>query len=249
MKRLWWVSVLVFLVGIGVGSGIAGFAKAGGENLPYFSASPPEIAKPAITEPMPTAKPLQGNQEGLPWSLQYTSLVAQTLLSYDGPYWEEGATEDVFGVTALLLQNTSTNGIAYARVQLTQDGQELYFDATYIPPKASVLILEENRALFSDSPVTDCQCKTVIPGDFDMEQRQVAVKDDGLTGLSVTNLTEKTLSCVWVYYKHYDASEDLCLGGITYSVMLSELLPGESRILRPYRYAAGYSKAVAVIVE
>ncbi len=240
---------MVFLVGIGVGGGIARYATAGGENLPYFTARPSETEKPTITEPLPTVTPLQDAQEGLPWSFQYTSLVAQALVYYDGPYWENGATEDVFGVAALLLQNTSTIGIEYARVQLTQDGQELIFDATYIPPKASVLILEENQAPFSDGPVTDCQCKTVIPGNFDMEQRQVEVNDNGLTGLSVTNLTEETLSRVRVYYKHYYAPEDLYQGGITYSVMLTELLPGETRMLRPYRYAAGYSKAVAVIVE
>lgn len=238
MKRLLAVSVVVFLMGVGVGFCLPRNVTVSGDGLPSFSAPP---TAQHLTDTQPT--------EPEDWPLTYTTLVARELISYDGPYWEDGGTEDVFGVAALILENTGTVGIEYARLTVEQAGRTLCFDATYIPPKSKVMILEENRAPYMPGPITDCHSRTVIPGNFDLEKRKLLVQEVGLSGLKITNLTEETLSGVRICYKLWYGEENLYSGGITYSTTLRDLAPGESRILQPWRYAAGYSRVVAVMVE
>ncbi len=247
MKRFWLMSVLVFTVGICVGGVLSRQEASSREPLPYFLQTVPEVTAPASTEP--TVAPLDNTQMGLPVALQYTSLVAQGLVSYDGPYWEDGTGEDVFRIASLLLTNTGTVGIEYAHVTVTQNGRILSFDATYIPPRSTVLILEEDRQPYEAGPITDCQCKSVIPGNFDTAQEHIRVESDGLTALKVTNLSDAPIPSLRIYYKHHYGSDDIYLGGITYSITLKNLAPGECRVLYPFRYAVGYSQTVAVTVE
>jgi hypothetical protein len=153
------------------------------------------------------------------------------------------------GVAALLVRNTGTVGIEYARITLQQNGREMTFDATYIPPKGSVLLLEEEKQPYTDAPVTQCRYRTVIPGDFDLSKREIRIEEEGMGSLKVTNLTDQPMGCVRVFYKHHEGQADLYVGGITYSVVIPDLQPGETRIITPYRYACGYALVVAVVEE
>jgi hypothetical protein len=148
-----------------------------------------------------------------------------------------------------VLENTGTTGIEYARIVLMQNGQELTFDATYIPPKSTILLLEENKKPYSAAPVAACRCRTVIPGVFDRAERTVEIKETGMCTLEVTNLTDQKIDSVRVFYKHHEGKDDLYVGGITYSTAIPELEPGETRSITPYRYASGYAQVVAVVPE
>ncbi len=242
MKRFW--LVLVFAAGIFTGGVFSRRETPANDPLPYFTQTVPEITAPSPSQP--TVAALEDSQGGLPVALPYTSLVAQGLVSYDGAYWEDGTGEDVFGVAALLLTNTGTIGIEYAHVMVAQNGRALSFDTTYLPPRSTVLILEETRQLYESGPVTDCRCKTVIPGNFDTQPGGLLLENDGLTALKVTNLSDEALPCLRIYYKHHYGNEDIYLGGMTYSLTVPALAPGECQVLYPFRYAAGYSLVVAV---
>lgn len=249
MKRLWWITAVVFLLGIGVGKGIGGWQAQRESALPVFAQSTdptrPETEATAPSEPEQT----DGAESLLPCSLRYTTLVAQKLVSYEGPYLESGTGENVVDVAALLLTNTGTIGIEYTQIVVTQGGRELYFDATYIPPRSTVLLLEENRSGYLPDEVTSCRCRTVVPGTFDQEVRTISLREKDMCTLEVTNLTDQPLSCVRVFYKHHMGQDDLYLGGLTYSAVIRDLQPGETRAITPYRYASGYTKVVAVTVE
>lgn len=253
MKSLWWSMIVVFLLGIGVGSAITNLQDKQEGDLPSFSTQfPPAQLNAPQTEPSEPDMEQVGSddiQTVFPCQLQYTSLVACMLTSYEGPYLDDGSEENVIGVAALVLQNTGTIGIEYARIVLIQNGQQLVFDATYIPPKSTVLLLEENKAVYSDAPVTQCRCRTVIPGVFDWAQRTVRIQEEGMCGLKVTNLTDREINCVRVFYKHHNGEEDMYVGGITYSAVIQNLKPGETRLISPYRYASGYAQVVAVVEE
>ena len=253
MKALWWVMVAVFFLGIGVGSAITGAQDPADRELPSFSTQiPPAQLNVPQTEPSEPEVEQAGHQDALvafPCRLQYTSLVVCKLISYDGPYLEDGSGENVMGMAALVLENTGTIGIEYARIVLMQNGQQLVFDATYIPPKSTVLVLEENKTAYSDAPVTQCRCHTVIPGVFDLAQRTVQIREEGMCTLQVTNLTDEEMECVRVFYKHYNPEADMYVGGITYSAVIQNLKPGETRSITPYRYACGYALVVAAVQE
>lgn len=238
----------MFALGIGVGAW--GWSKPWQqekEPCPSFS---PQIlqgeTQAAVQTPPATQPPAQ---EGLPWQLQYTNLVVRELASYDGPYLEDGSLEELTGVCGMVLENKGNIGIEYVQVVVTQGARELTFNATYIPPRGSVLVLEKSRQEYSRETVSSCQCRTLIPGDYDWEKEQILITPDEGFGLQVTNLTEKTLPYVRIFYKRHDAQADMHVGGITYCVVLPDLQPGESRTVLPYQYANGYSSVVAVVID
>jgi hypothetical protein len=249
MRRTWFVAVLVFALGVGVGCGITHLSNNTQEKLPDAT-----IATQPTTPANPTPPGVEQvggiiDRAGFPFELEYTSLVAQKLIAYEGVYLEDGSEETVEDVAALILENTGTIGIEYAQIVMMQNGKELSFDATYIPPKSTILLLEENKQHYSDAPVTDCHCRTVIPGVFDRAERTVAVNETGMCTLEVTNLTDQKMEGVRIFYKHHEGENDLYVGGITYSTVIPDLEPGQSRSISPYRYAAGYTQVVAVVLE
>ncbi|MBQ2892537.1 MAG: hypothetical protein IJE24_00215 [Oscillospiraceae bacterium] len=249
MQVKWWITALIFLVGVGVGCGITRAWDREDAVLPaaVTETQPHSVQQP--TQPDAQQSGVTQKPADFPFALEYTSLVAQKLISYEGAYLEDGSEEAVEDVAALVLENTGTIGIEYAQIILLQNGRELSFDATYIPPRSTVLLLEETRQPYSDAPVTDCRCRTVIPGVFDRAERTVAVKETGMCTLEVTNLTDQTFRGVRIYYKHHEGANDLYVGGITYSTVIPNLEPGETRSVTPYRYASGYAQVVAVVPE
>ncbi len=246
MRRML-VTVAVFLLGLGIGGGLTRLMYPGNEALPVLSVTEPSAQLP--TQPNTAPAGGENKQNGFPFVLEYTSLVAEKLIAYEGAYLEDGSEENVTDVAALVLTNTGTTGIEYAQLILIQNGRELSFDATYIPPKSTVLLLEESKQPYSAVAVTACRCRTVIPGVFDRAERTVQIRETGMCTLEVTNLTDQKLDCVRVFYKHHEGAEDIYVGGITYSAVIPDLEPGESRTITPYRYASGYAQVVAVATK
>lgn len=238
--------VLVFVLGFGAGCGAA---KLGSRNGPETEVT--TRPKPSESPARPDTEQVGGAAEpaGFPYKLEYTSLVAQKLIAYEGVYLEDGSEEAVTDVAALILENTGTIGVEYVQIVLQQNGRELSFDGTYIPPKSRVLLLEENKQPYSPAPVTACRCRTVIPGVFDRAERTVSIREIGLGTLEVTNLSEQDLEGIHIFYKHHEGENDLYVGGITYSTVIPDLAPGETRSVTPYRYASGYAQVVAVVPE
>ena len=225
-------------------------SEAPGAELPSFSV--PQVSTTSPTVPVNDPEPTYaqtGNQEGFPCSVKYTPLVIRQLASYDGPYLEDGTEEELTAVAALVVENTGTIGIEYAQLVITQDQRELVFDATYIPPRGTILILEKDRQAYSGETVTGCRCRTLIPGTFDWEKERILIQPGEGFSLSVTNLTEEAMPYVRVFYKQHEGTSDLYIGGITLSAVIPDLQPGETREITPYRYAHGYSAIVAVVID
>jgi len=250
MRRLWWTWILVFLLGLGAGKEMAVLQSPEGENsLQAFPTETrqEETAPPTQTEQTPN--PENSQSVFLPHTFRYTSLVARRLAVYDGPSQESGTQEYLEGVTALVLENTGNVGIEFAQVLLVQQGKTLVFEATYIPPQAAVLIVEKNHTPYSGGEIEDGRCRTVIPGSFDWEKELVFLEERDLGSLALTNLTERPIACTRIFYKRHDKEADLYIGGITYSAVVTNLLPGETRVITPYRYTCGYTGIVAVTTE
>ena len=99
MKRMWWAWVAVFLLGIGIGSGVARLTGRTDAAVPIIMPT-----KPAST-PKPTQPDVQQtitNEESalFPYALEYTSLVAEKLIAYEGAYLENGLEENVEDIAA-----------------------------------------------------------------------------------------------------------------------------------------------------
>lgn len=55
-----------------------------------------------------------------------------------------------------------------------------------------------------------------------------------------TNLTGEEIPCIRVFYRFYIASDDVYIGGITYTSKILSLAAGETTTITPSRYAKGY---------
>ncbi len=178
-----------------------------------------------------------------------TSVVAHRLISYDGPFLEDGSQEELVGVAALELRNTGDTVAEYVQAVVQQGQRQLHFEATFIPPGATVLALEADRTPYTADPVTDFRCPAIVGMEPQSWERSVRVETQGQCGLTVTNLTQEPIRCVRIFYKQYYEAEDMYLGGVTYCLVVTQLLPGQSRSLSPYHFATRYSRVVAVTVE
>lgn len=250
MKRYWWSWIVVFILGVWMGRLFLQPQEVSGTELPSFSVPQVSVTSPTIPTKDPEPTYVQtGNQEGLPCNVKYTPLVVRQLAGYDGPYLENGTEEELTGVAALVVENTGTIGIEYVQLVINQGQRELVFDATYIPPRGTVLILEKNRQPYTRDAVTGCRCRTLIPGTFDWEKERILIQPGEGFSMAVTNLTEETMPYVRVFYKQHEGGSDLYVGGITFSAVIPDLQPGETREITPYRYAHGYSAVVAVVID
>lgn len=182
----------------------------------------------------------------LPFSINGSSLIAEKLISYDGAFLENKSGCEVVNLAALLLRNTSEQGISSVSITLRQGSRNLVFSATCIPPRATVLVLEKNGKLFSKESLTFCH------GDIDWDNDGWEIEDVlsiervDIGSLRIKNITEKTLHKICLSYKTSYAEGMFYLGGITYEVNIESLAPGERIFLRPEHYAGESSGFVHI---
>ncbi len=198
-----------------------------------------------------TAVPTQQTPEATKPQLiaPYCHIYAQELIPFDGPYVENSRQAEQIGVAALVLCNTGEAVVEYVEAVVYQGQRRLHFTATFIPPGGKVLALETNAQLYTQDVITDFQYPTVLARMPQEWESRVSVTPGAFLTLTVKNLTDRKLSCVRVFYKQYYEKEDLYIGGITYSMVLTDLQGAEERTQSPYHYAADCTKVVAVAVE
>lgn len=219
--------------------------------LHCFTGNPAAAAK-AAPKPEPQFYPAEAETVPEPVEqtlcrLPYANIMAKRLICFDGPFYEDRNAEEMVGVAALELQNNGDTLVEYVEAVVYQEHRQLHFEATYIPPGGSVLVLEKDAQLYDTAQIVDFKCPKIVA--VKLPEQQVQAQGEGACTLKVTNPAETPLSCVRVFYKQYYEQDDLLLGGVTYSLVLNNLQPGESRTASPYHFATRYSHIVAVIVE
>ena len=171
-----------------------------------------------------------------------TQMQAIALVSYEGPFWEDGSDEEVAGVAALLIKNSGDLHLAQGAVIMEWKETRMVFELSAIPPGTQVLVLEKDKAAFrQDLPKS---CYGWAREEYPEYNGAVVTKEGGV--LTVTNVTQCTVPLVTVRYKNYDTASDMFIGGITYTAEAAQLLPGEARAIAPYHYAHGHSRVVSI---
>lgn len=226
MKR-----VMLFFIGIGTGSLLL---------YAFFIAT---LEPFAATQ---TVTAISRNSMEFPIYLS-DALCAVRLAAYDGPFLEDGTDDEVIGIAALELKNTSSQMITEGRIVFYCADRVLYFDFTNLPAGGRLLVLEKYRSSFSRDIVWDCQ--------FDMEQASVSL-DDGIVAqieapgyIRLENRTDEPADGVRVHYKTYHAESDMYIGGITYTAYAGQMDAGQTKSVTPYHVASGYTQIVKVTCE
>lgn len=182
-----------------------------------------------------------------PRSVMGTELLAVRALEYDGPFWEDGTNEQVSGVAALVVENQGGLMVTGGAVILEMGKDRMVFELSYLPPGATVLVLEKDRRPYCrESPVT---CYGWTKEEYPEDPGLVSVGSTGLDSMTVTNHTGSTVAGVQVHYKNYDPATGMFLGGITYCVTQTDLMPREVRQLNPQNFSARESRIVQVLQE
>lgn len=178
-----------------------------------------------------------------------TTLLAKELTSYDGPFAEDGTDREVVGAAALLVENFGKDEIMQTQICLFWGEQQLIFSGEMIPPGMTVLLLEQSATASLQKNFTACKGWQICSRTENRLQKQVLVSERAMGTVIVTNATEEPLHNICLYYKSWYSPQNILIGGITYSVSIPVLAPGQTEYLYPPHYAIGYSKVVSVHIE
>ena len=232
MERKIWIFLILLLLGI------LGFwllpREQEGNSRPSFL--PQSVGAQVIN-------PTEETTISLPCAPENWNLVAEKLISYDGPYIEDGTNAPVSAVAGLVLHNAGDRGISFAVLALEQGNKTTYFTVTWLPPGERVLVLAMEQAAYTCESITGCRVLGIRWDDF--ASAQVEVSDCPENGSEVTNLTAKRQEGICLRFKQYMKECDMYFGGITQCVQLSVLTPGETCRIFPEEFDPENSKLVA----
>lgn len=181
----------------------------------------------------------------LPTALINSSLVIEKLISYQGTYWEDMCGDYVENVAGLMVYNPTERAIAFGAFSLKQNGKQLYFFVYQLPPKSRCLVLEKNRAQYSNQEITDVQ-ELCVRWDYqELSRQQVDYLGLGQE-ITIINRDARQMNHLAVCYKRYVYEEGYYLGGAAFSAHLFFLQSQERRTVIPPYYDAGYAKIVSI---
>lgn len=176
----------------------------------------------------------------VPCDVEQTPLQLLEMRSYDGPFVEDGSRRQVRDVAAVVLYNPSEQFLERGAVKVWQGQRLMVFAFSCIPPGGRVLVLESSAKPYDPARIKNCW-GWCVTGNTD---REVQVEEVGRSALAVTNLRQKTVGEITVYYKDYDPGQKLYIGGVTHSVTVRRLQPGHRVVVPAFMYLSGQSMIV-----
>lgn len=180
----------------------------------------------------------------LPYAMPQWGIAVEALICYDGPYIEDGTSDPVENVAGLVLRNTGETGLLLAVLAVEQGSKTTYFSATWLPPGEAVLALAMERSAYSSNPITAVRVLGIRRQDFVSAPVQVDEWEDGLV---ITNRSDESLMGIRLRHKIYWQDRGIYFGGVTQSIWVPLLQPGESYLLYPENYDREKSKIVGII--
>ena len=196
------------------------------------------------TIPQPTTPPKTVIK--LPYTIPGTSLVIQRVANYSGIYLEDDSNADITDVAMMLLYNAGTEAVEFADCKLIYDDKTLEFKVSALPAGAKIAVQEINRQSCAFGDLTECRIDIATLEKMEMSEDLVNVVDNGNNTLTVTNLSDKDIATVRIFYKYYLADEDAYIGGIAFSAAIHDLKVGESILLMPNHFSSNGSLVIMV---
>lgn len=221
-----------------------------------IAVEPMEITDPVVTEPTApqvqetepeeTEKP-QNISDDFLCAVAGSDLIIERITAYDGPFLEDGSDKEVTDVTAILLTNMGDNYAEYAEITLNRDGTQLKFIASALAPGSTMLVLEADGKAYCDGTYTNCTANVAAGENYTLSENQVRLEERDEGGLTLTNLTQRDIPCVRIFYKFYKSDTGIYIGGITYTAKVTDLAAGSTCVVTPSHYLKGYSKVIKVV--
>lgn len=227
--------------------------SGGGGSNPENTASP--SADPTNSDSQPESHDQNNDNTAkiptiaFPYAIEGTGIVVEQIGSYDGYFIEDGSDREVSGIAAIILKNNGGD-LRFVGIGISQGERSLAFSGSMIPAGSTVVLQEQNGAAYSSSdPYYSATATTELTDSFGMSEDLVTVKDNTKDGLTVTNISGKTLPVVKIYYKNYLPEENAYVGGITYCITLNDIEPETSTDVSASHYDSKYGMVMEVVVE
>lgn len=167
--------------------------------------------------------------------------------SYAGKYIEDGSDEIVSNVMSLFVKNTGEKEIQLADFKvIDEDGNSYDFRLTTLLPDQEMIVLERNRKKYSEEVtlVSTEITNLAVFSESPSLQEDILVINGKQNLITVTNISKENIQAVRVCYKNI--FDDIYMGGITYTVSIPELAPGQSVDLPTRHYTEDASEVVFV---
>ncbi len=167
--------------------------------------------------------------------------------SYAGYYVEDGSDVLVSGIPVITLENKGTEAVRLMNLELADsEGRVYQFELTTLLPGARISVLEKNKAQYHYAAKIVAVNVTRYSAFDEVPKLPTDVLQLMSSGskISVRNISDGSVKNVHLYYKNL--SGGLLIGGITYSVSIPDLAPGESVTLTPSHYTDGSSRILFI---
>lgn len=183
-----------------------------------------------------------------PCTVEPFGLVVEKLGSYTGEFVEDPAfyRNEAVTVAAIRVHNQSGHPIERAVLTVACGDATLLFEIAGLPAGARAVVQDRYMQPMPNADPTACQVQVIQRAEMEFSENQVAVTENEDGSLTVTNLTDAIIPSIRLFYKFYDAEEDMYLGGIAFTANITDLRPQSSTTIRPSHYAKGYSRVVRV---
>jgi len=202
----------------------------------------------AILDGTTPTNAVQKNEQTLsfPFFIHQTGLIAEQLVVYEGPFWEDGSGVDSVNTVALLIHNGNRQGIEHARVVLTTSAGQLVFEADMIPAGRSVLIPEKREAAYAHTLVLDYEGWVSVSQESWSWKDTLSIRQTGMGTVAITNETDRPLQDVKLYYKSFLSEPGFLIGGRSFVYVLPYIAQNQTIHICPKNYAKGYSEIVYI---
>ncbi len=231
----------LLLLALALGSSLIGC----GFFIRSLTAADKPVAAPVLQADLTAVQP-QIETFQLPRPITGTTLIAERLAAYDGPFLEDGSGDEVTNIAALVVRNTGAYGVSSAHITLQWDSGAYLFFADMIPAGESVLLLELSRREYEQRSWTCCVgFQQQDLSDWSAGSK-ITVKEEGIGTLLITNEEAVPVENIKLFYKSYLSPPGIFVGGITYSAEIRRLEPGETTQISPEFFVNGFTKIIRI---
>ena len=199
---------------------------------------PPEVV---IPDPDPEKEGIQ-----FPTEVPGHSMTIEKMDAYAGVFVEDGSNIQVENVAMLLVKNTGNEAIEYTEITVKFEKETLVFHITALLPGERLVVQEKNcKPMPADVP--QAASALVVHRAQMAVASALSVTDNGDNTLTIENLTEEVIPTVRVFYKYYMAQEDLYVGGIAFTVRITQLGAKSSVKVQPSHFISANSRVVMAL--
>jgi hypothetical protein len=124
--------------------------------------------------------------------------------------------------------------------------KQLVYELKTLEPKGVIIVQESTAAIYEDGEYSDCSAEIATMDSMEMSTSYISIDETDTGAIRITNISEKDIPSVRIFYKFYKSETKVLLGGITYTTKISDLKKGETREIVPSHYEKGASRIMMV---